>query len=126
VLADSSHADSAALYFLLAAVPAIGVGTLMAFGELADICDLAGRIVGVAQALLSVAALIFALTAIGSSSGSLLNVSVPGLGFSALGGCLGAFGFQAVLAVIDRARRHPPALYVRAGEDFVTAEHIGL
>jgi len=125
-LADSSGAHSAAFYFLLAAVPVIGVGGLMAFGNLVDTRELGGKIVGGAQALLSFLALALAIIVVGSNSGPLFDVPVPALGVSALGACLGVFAVQAVPGVIGRTLHHPLQLYARAGEDFATAEHIGL
>jgi len=125
-LADSSGAHSAAFYFLLAAVPVIGVGGLMAFGNLVDTRELGGKIVGGAQALLSFLALALAIIVVGSNSGPLFDVPVPALGVSALGACLGVFTVQAVPGVIGRTLHHPLQLYARAGEDFATAEHIGL
>lgn len=125
-LADSSGAHSAAFYFLLAAVPVIGVGGLMAFGNLVDTRELGGKIVGGAQALLSFLALALAIIVVGSNSGPLFDVPVPALGVSALGACLGVFAVQAVPGVIGRTLHHPLQLYARAGEDFATAEHIRL
>jgi hypothetical protein len=51
------------------------------------------------------------------------------LGVSALGACLSIFIVQAVLGLTGRVlatARRPVGLYVRAGEEFATAEHIGL
>lgn len=124
-LADGSGAHSAAFYFLLAAVPVIGMGGLMAFGNLADTRELGGKIVAGAQALLSFLALALAIVIIGSNSGPLFDVPVPALDVSALGACLGVFAAQAALGVIGRMLHHPLQLYARAGEDFATAEHIG-
>jgi hypothetical protein len=59
----------------------------------------------------------------------LLEVSLPLLGVSALGVCLGLFAVQVLLGVVAKvlvAARRPAGLYVRAGEEFATAEHIGL
>jgi hypothetical protein len=128
-LADNSGAHSGAFFFLLAAVPVIGIGGLMAFGNLADTRELGGKIVAGAQALLSLFALALAIVVVGSGSGPLLDVTVPPLGVSALGACLGIFVVQAVLGVTSRVlttMRRPVGLYVRAGEEFATAEHIRL
>jgi hypothetical protein len=125
-LADSSGAHSAAFFFLLAAVPVIGIGGLMAFGNLADASELDGKIVAGAQALLSFVALALAVIVVGSNSGPLFEVSVPILGVSALGACLGVFLVQAALGLVGRTLHHQLQLYARAGEEFATAEHIGL
>jgi hypothetical protein len=125
-LADGSSAHSAAFYFLLAAVPVTGVGGLMACGDLVETRELGGKIVAGAQALLSFLTLALVIVVVGSSSGPLLDVPVPALGISALGACLAVFVVQAVLGVIGRALHHPLRLYARAGEDFATADHIGL
>jgi hypothetical protein len=125
-LADSSGAHSAAFLFLLAAVPVIGIGGLMAFGNLADASELDGKIVAGAQALLSFVALALAVIVVGSNSGPLFEVSVPILGVSALGACLGVFLVQAALGLVGRTLHHQLQLYARAGEEFATAEHIGL
>jgi hypothetical protein len=125
-LADSSGAHSAAFFFLLAAVPVIGMGGLMAFGNLVDTRELSGKIVAAAQALLSFLALALAIVIIGSNSGPLFDVPIPALGVSALGACLGAFVVQAALGLIGRTLHHQLQLCARAGEEFATAEHIGL
>jgi hypothetical protein len=128
-LADSSGARSGAFYFVLAAVPVIAVGGLMTFGDLAETRGLERKIVVAAQALLSFFALALVIVVVGSGSGPLLDVSVPPFGVSALGACLGIFVVQAALGLIGRVlatARRPVGLYVRAGEEFVTAEHIGL
>lgn len=128
-LADSSGAHSAAFYFLLAAVPVIAIGGLMLFGDFVETRARDGKIVAGAQAALHVLTLALVIVVIGSGSGPLLEVSVPVLGVSALGACLGLFAVQALLGLIGRvlvAARRPAGLYVRAGEEFATAEHIGL
>lgn len=125
-LADSSGAHSAAFFFLLAAVPVIGMGGLMAIGNMADTREFAGRIVAGAQALLSFLALALAIVIIGSNSEPLFDVPVPALGVSALGACLGFFVAQAALGVVGKTLHRSLQLYARAGEDFATAEHIGL
>lgn len=128
-LADSSGAHAGAFYFLLAAAPVIVVGALMAFGDLAEARGLEGKIVNGTQALLSFLALSLVIVVVGSGSGPLLDVTVPPLGVSALGACLGIFVVQAVLGVTGRVlatARRPVGLYVRAGEEFATAEHIRL
>ena len=125
-LADNSGASSAAFYFLLAAVPAIGMGGLMALAELADARTLTARAFGATQALFSFAALALAMIAIGSSSGSLFDVVAPGIGVPALAVCLALLALQAALAPTGSLLQRTPELYARAGEDFVTAEHIGL
>jgi hypothetical protein len=128
-LTDSSGAHAGAFYFLLAAVPAIAVGGLSALGELADIRGLEGKILGGVQAVLSFLALALAIVIAGSRSGPLFDVSVPGLSVSALGTIFGVFVFQAGLGLVPRTLRvprRPRGLYVRAGEDFATAEHVGL
>jgi hypothetical protein len=69
------------------------------------------------------------LVIVGSSAGPLLEVSLPLLGVSALGVCLGLFAVQVLLGMVARVLavvRRPVGLYVRAGEEFATAEHIGL
>jgi hypothetical protein len=128
-LADSSGAHSAAFFFLLAAVPVIGMGGLMAIGNLAEARGLEGKIVNGTQALLSFLALSLVIVVVGSGSGPLLDVMVPSLRVSALGACLGIFIVQAVLGMTGRVlatARRPVGLYVRAGEEFATAEHIRL
>jgi len=125
-LADGSGARSAGFYFLLAAVPTIGMGGLMALGELAEARTLTIKAFAATQALFSFAALALAMIVVGSSSGSLFDVSAPGIGLPALAVCLGMLALQAALAPTGNLLRHTPELYARAGEDFVTAEHIGL
>ena len=128
-LADSSGAHSGAFYFVLAAVPVIIVGELMTFGDLAETREREKKVVIGTEALLSLLALALVIVVIGSGSGPLLDVSLPPLGVSALGACLGIFVVQAVLGLTGRvlaAARRPVGLYVRAGEEFATAEHIGL
>ena len=125
-LADNSGARSAGFYFLLAAVPAIGMGGLMALGELADTRTLTAKAFAATQALFSFAALALALIAVGSSSGSLFDVAAPGIGLPALAVCLGLLALQAALVPTGSLLRSTPELYARAGEDFATAEHIGL
>ncbi|MHB8060347.1 MAG: hypothetical protein ACYDHO_05905 [Gaiellaceae bacterium] len=129
VLADSSGAHSGAFYFLLAAVPVLVVGGLMTFGDLTEAREIESKIVLATQALLSFLMLALVIVVVGSSSGSLLEVSLPLIGASALGVCLGLFAVQAVLGLTGRVLasvRHPVGLYARAGEEFVTAEQIGL
>jgi hypothetical protein len=128
-LADSSGAHSGAFYFLLAAVPVLIVGELMVFGDLVEAREIESKIVLAAQAVLSLFTLALVLVIVGSSSGPLLEVSLPLLGVSALGVCLGLFAVQVLLGVVAKvlvAARRPVGLYVRAGEEFATAEHIGL
>jgi hypothetical protein len=125
-LADGAGAHSGAFYFLFAAVPVVMLGALSTLGELADVRDLAGRIVGLTQALLSSVALALAIVVVGSSSGPLLDVPAPVIGISALETCLGVFALQAGLGAVARALRRPIELYARAGEEFATLEHIGL
>jgi len=128
-LADSSGAHSSAFYFLLAAVPVLIVGGLMAFGDLVEAREIEAKIVLAAQAVLSLLTLALVLVIVGSSSGPLLEVSLPLLGVSALGVCLGLFAVQVLLGVVAKvlvAARPSVGLYVRAGEEFATAEHIGL
>jgi hypothetical protein len=128
-LADSSGAHSGAFYFVLAAAPVIVVGELMTLGDLAEARGLERKIVIGAQAFLSFLALVLVGVVVGSGSGPLLDVTVPPLGVSALGACLSIFIVQAVLGLTGRVlatARRPVGLYVRAGEEFATAEHIGL
>jgi len=128
-LADNAGAHSGAFYFLLAAVPVIVVGELMTFGDLAEARGLERKLVVGAQALLSFLALALVIVVVGSGPGPLLDVSVPPLGVSALGACLSIFAVQAVLGLIGKvlaSSRRSVGLYVRAGEEFATAEHIGL
>ena len=128
-LADSSGAHSGAFYFVLAAVPVIVVGELMTFGDLAESRGLELKIVIGAQAFLSLLALALVIVVVGSGSGPLLYVTVPPLGVSALGACLSIFIVQAVLGLTGRVlatARRTAGLYVRAGEEFATAEHVGL
>lgn len=128
-LADSSGAHSGAFYFLLAAVPVLIVGELMVFGDLVEAREIESKIVLAAQAVLFLLTLALVLVIVGSSSGPLLEVSLPLLGVSALGVCLGLFAVQVLLGMVARvlaAVRRPVGLYVRAGEEFATAEHIGL
>jgi peptidoglycan/LPS O-acetylase OafA/YrhL len=101
-LADTSGAHAAAFYFLLAAVPAIAVGALTALGELVETRGLKGKILGSVQALASTLALVLAIVIVGSRSGPLFQVPVPGLGFSALAACLGLFVLQAAPSSLGR------------------------
>lgn len=123
-LADNSGAGAAAFYFLLAAVPAIGMGGLMALGELVDARTLTAKAFAATQALFSLAALTLAIVAVGSSSGSLFDVAAPGTGLPALALCLALLVLQAALAPTGGLLRSTPELFARAGEDFATAEHI--
>ena len=129
-LADNSGAHSGAFYFLLAAVPVIAVGELMTFADLAESRAIERKIVIGAQAALTLVALALVIAVVlGSGSGPLLDVTVTPLAVSALGACLGIFVVQAVLGLTSRVlatMRRPVGLYVRAGEEFATAEHIGL
>ncbi len=125
-LADHSGARSAGFYFLLAAVPAIGMGGLMALGELADARALAVKAFAATQALFSFAALALTLIVVGSSSGSLFDVVAPGVDLPALAVCLGLLALQAALVPTGGLLRSTLEFYARAGEDFATAEHIGL
>ena len=129
-LADNSGAHSGAFYFLLAAVPVIAVGELMTLADLAESRALERKIVIAAQAVLTLVALALVIAVVlGSGSGPLLDVTVTPLAFSALGACLGIFVVQAVLGLVGRVlvtTRRSAGLYVRAGEEFATAEHIGL
>jgi len=129
-LADNSGAHSGAFYFLLAAVPVIAVGELMTFADLAESRALERKIVIGAQAVLTLVALALVIAVVlGSGSGPLLDVTVTPLAVSALGACLGIFVVQAVLGLVGRVlvtTRRSAGLYVRAGEEFATAEHIGL
>jgi hypothetical protein len=125
-LADGSSAHSAGFYFLLAAVPVTAIAGLMACGDLVEARGLGGKIVAGSQALLSFLALALVIVVVGSSSGPLLDVPVPALGISALGACLGVLAAQIAVGVVGRTHRRPLQLYARAGEDFATAEHIGL
>jgi uncharacterized membrane protein YcfT len=128
-LADSSGAHAGAFYFLLAAAPVLIVGELMVFGDLVEAREIEAKIVLAAQAFLSLLTLALVLVIVGSSSGPLLEVSLPLLGVSALGVCLGLFAVQVLLGMVARvlaAARPSVGLYVRAGEEFATAEHIGL
>ena len=128
-LADSSGAHSGAFYFLLAAVPVLIVGELMVFGDLVEAREIESKIALAAQAFLSLLTLALVLVIVGSSAGPLLEVSLPLLSVSALGVCLGLFAVQVLLGMVARVLavvRSPVGLYVRAGEEFATAEHIGL
>jgi len=129
-LADNSGAHSGAFYFLLAAVPVIAVGELMTFADLAESRAIERKIVIGAQAALTLVALALVIAVVlGSGSGPLLDVTVTPLAVSALGACLGIFVVQAVLGLVGRVlvtTRRSAGLYVRAGEEFATAEHIGL
>ncbi len=128
-LADSSGAHSAAFYFLLAAMPVIVIGALMLVGDLVETRELEATIVAGAQATLHVLTLALVIVVVGSGSGPLLEVPAPVIGASALGVCLGLLVAQALLGLVGRvlkAARRPTGLYVRAGEEFATAEHIGL
>ena len=128
-LADSSGAHSGGFYFLLAAVPVLVVGELITFGDLVESKGLERKIVIGAQSLLSFIALVLVIVVVGSGPGPLLEVTVPPIGVSALGACLGVFGIQFALGAVGRilaSARRPVGLYVRAGEEFATAEHIGL
>jgi hypothetical protein len=128
-LADSSGAHSGAFYFVLAAGPVIVVSGLMTFGDLAEARGLEREVVLGAQGILTLLALALVVVIAGSGPGSLLDVPMPLLGVSALGACLGVFAAQALLGLVGRvlaAAQHPAGLYARAGEEFATAEHIGL
>lgn len=128
-LADSSGAHSGAFFFLLAAVPVMVIGGLITVGDLVEAHELDGKVVSGAQVLLQVLALALVVVVVGSGTGPLLEVSAPGLRVSALGACLGVSAVQTVLGLIGRvlaAARRPLGLYARAGEEFATAEHIGL
>jgi hypothetical protein len=128
-LADSSGAHSGAFYFLLAAGPVIVVSGLMTFGDLAEATGLEREIVLGAQGMLTFLALVLVVVVVGSGPGPLLDVSVPLLGVSALGACLGIFAVQAVLGSVGKvlaSSRRRDGFYARAGEEFATAEHIGL
>jgi hypothetical protein len=128
-LADSSGAHSSAFYFVLAAAPVIVVSGLMTFGDLAEARGLERELVIGAQALLSFLALALVIVVVGSGNGPLLDVSVPLFGVSALGACLGIFATQALLGLVGKllaSVRRPAGFYVRAGEEFATAEHLGL
>ena len=129
-LADNSGAHSGAFYFLLAAVPVIAVGELMTFADLAESRALERKIVIGAQAALTLVALALVIAVVlGSGSGPLLDVTVTPLAVSALGACLGIFVVQAALGLVGKvlaSSRRSVGLYVRAGEEFATAEHIGL
>ena len=128
-LADNSGAHSGAFYFVLAAGPVIVVSGLMTFGDLAEARGLELELVLGAQGILTLLALALVVVVVGSGSGPLLDASVPVLGVSALGACMGIFVVQVVLGLTGRvlaAARRPVGLYARAGEEFATAEHIGL
>ena len=128
-LADSSGARAGAFYFLLAAVPVLVVGGLMTFGDLTEAQEIESKIVIASQAFLSFLTLALLIVIVGSSSGPLLEVPLPLLGASALGVCLSLFAVQVLLGAVGRvlvAARRPVRLYARAGEEFATAEHIGL
>ncbi|HEY5479258.1 MAG TPA: hypothetical protein VIJ84_06570 [Gaiellaceae bacterium] len=127
-LADNSGAHSGAFYFVLAAGPVIVVSGLMTFGDLAEARGLEREVVLGAQGILTFLTLALVVV-VGSGPGPLLDAPMPVLGVSALGACLGIFVVQAVLGLVGRvlaAARHPVGLYARAGEEFATAEHIGL
>jgi len=124
-LADSSGAHSGAFYFLLAAVPVLIVGELMVFGDLVEAREIESKIALAAQAFLSLLTLALVLVIVGSSAGPLLEVSLPLLGVSALGVCLGLFAVQVLLGMVARVLavvRRPVGLYVRAGAEFAPAE----
>jgi len=128
-LADSSGAHPGAFFFLLAALPVLVVDGLMAFGDLTEARGIERKIVLATQAFLSFFMLALVIVVVASGSGPLLEVPLPLFGASALGVCLSLFGVQALLGVVGRvlvATRRPIGLYVRAGEEFATAEHIGL
>lgn len=117
VLADRRGAQSGAFYFLLAAVPATGVGGLMTLGETADLRGLAGKILGVVRALLLFCVLGLAIVVAGSGSGPLLGVSI--LGVPALLGGIAVLALESVLGLAARLLRAPRCrlrLYARSGE----------
>jgi hypothetical protein len=96
----------------------------MALGELTEVRTLTAKAFAATQALFSFAALALAMIVVGSSSGSLFDVTAPGIGLPALAICLGLLTLQAALAPTGSLLRSTPELYARAGEDFATAEHI--
>ncbi len=126
VLADAAGAHDSALYLLLGAVPMVGVAALVALGDVIDAHELGGKIAASLQAFLSLLALLFALVAAASRSGTIGDSTMPAIGVSALLGCLIAFALQAAVALLADPHRHSQAqLQHRAGEDLPSSERLG-
>jgi hypothetical protein len=97
-LADLSGAPVVAFYLLLAAVPVVAVGALLALGELLD-----ERAVAPVEPAAALDALLYGVALLvligGAAAGSMVF---------ALSGCLAVFGLQALLGAGVELRR--PAL----------------
>jgi hypothetical protein len=92
IVADGQHAHSAALYLLLAAIPAVAVAGLMYFGDLVE--GSADPEAGALYVGLTALALILLVLGAAVHANTLPGDTVPALGASALVGALALLALQ--------------------------------
>jgi hypothetical protein len=92
VVADGEDARTAALYLVLAAIPAVAITALSFFGDLVE--GSADAEAGAVYVGLTALALLLLLIGAGVRANTLQDAAVPALGSSALVGALALLGLQ--------------------------------
>jgi hypothetical protein len=92
VVADGENARTAALYLVLAAIPAVAITALSFFGDLVE--GSADAEAGAVYVGLTALALLLLLIGAGVRANTLQDAAVPALGSSALVGALALLGLQ--------------------------------
>ena len=92
VVADGENARTAALYLVLAAIPAVAITALSLFGDLVE--GSADAEAGAVYVGLTSLALLLLLIGAGVRANTLQDTAVPALGSSALVGALALLGLQ--------------------------------
>jgi len=92
VVADGENARTAALYLVLAAIPAVAITALSFFGDLVE--GSADAEAGAVYVGLTALALLLLLIGAGVRANTLQDDAVPALGSSALVGALALLGLQ--------------------------------
>ncbi len=92
VVADGENARTAALYLVLAAIPAVAITALSFFGDLVE--GSADAEAGAVYVGLTALALLLLLIGAGVRANTLRDAAVPALGSSALVGALALLGLQ--------------------------------
>ena len=116
VMADGQHARTVALYFVLAAIPAVAVAALSFFGDLVE--GSADAEAGAVYVGLSTLALVLLLIGAAVRENTLSDGAIPALGVSTVVGALALLGLQiAVWTSLRVSRARPVAVQQRAASD---------
>jgi hypothetical protein len=106
VVADGEHARTAALYLVLAAVPAVAVTALSFFGDLVE--GSADREAGALYVGLTSLALVLLVIGAAARGNTLADGAVPALGVSSVVGALALLGLQLAVWTSLRLSRERP------------------